>query len=70
VPALKNATEGFCKNGNCDRKLYIFIAVFAMTVFIHSTSEVGGMLIIMRCTHPKVKFIFSLIIQFYRKTLK
>lgn len=56
MPTITTATEGFCKNGNCDGILYAFITVFALTVFIHSTSEVGGMLIIMRCTHPKVNF--------------
>lgn len=56
--------SGLCDNGRCDTKLHIFIAVFAFTVFIHSTSEVGGMLIIMRCTHPKDKAMAMGIIQF------
>lgn len=58
------AHSGLCDNGRCNTKLHIFIAVFAFTVFIHSTSEVGGMLIIMRCTHPKDKAMAMGIIQF------
>lgn len=58
------ATNGLCANGRCDTKLLIFIGIFAFTVFIHSTSEVGGMLIIMRCTHPKDKAMAMGIIQF------
>lgn len=49
-----SATNGLCKDGRCYSLSIIFVAIFALTVFIHSTSEVGGMLIIMRCTHPKV----------------
>lgn len=58
------ATNGLCDNGRCDTRLHIFIAIFALTVFIHSTSEVGGMLIIMRCTHPKDKAMAMGIVQF------
>lgn len=54
-----SASDSFCESENCRRNLYIFIGVFALTVFIHSTSEVGGMLIIMRCTHPKVTFYIN-----------
>jgi hypothetical protein len=56
--------DGFCENKTCDRVLYFFIAIFAFTVFIHSTSEVGGMLIIMRCTHPRDKAMAMGIVQF------
>ncbi|KAG5682319.1 hypothetical protein PVAND_011678 [Polypedilum vanderplanki] len=56
--------SGFCENNACDNKLIIFIIVFALTVFIHSTSEVGGMLIIMRCTHPNDKAMAMGIVQF------
>lgn len=62
VPKLLH--EGRCKNKECDLMLYIFVGVFALTVFIHSTSEVGGMLIIMRCTHPKDKAMAMGIVQF------
>lgn len=58
------AIDGFCENESCDRILIVFITVFALTVFIHSTSEVGGMLIIMRCTHPKDKAMAMGIVQF------
>lgn len=58
------ATIGLCDNDRCLTKRNIFIALFALTVFIHSTSEVGGMLIIMRCTHPKDKAMAMGIIQF------
>jgi hypothetical protein len=40
------------------------MAIFAFTVFIHSTSEVGGMLIIMRCTDPKDKAMAMGIVYF------
>lgn len=58
------ATSGLCRDGSCDTKLYIFVTIFALTVFIHSTSEVGGMLIIMRCTDPKDKAMAMGIVQF------
>jgi hypothetical protein len=60
----QSVTQGFCKNESCDTMLYIFVAIFALTVFIHSTSEVGGMLIIMRCTHPKDKAMAMGVVQF------
>ncbi|XP_070494432.1 solute carrier organic anion transporter family member 74D [Chironomus tepperi] len=59
-----NAIDGFCKTESCSTVMVIFITVFALTVFIHSTSEVGGMLIIMRCTHPKDKSMAMGIVQF------
>jgi len=58
------AVDGFCESNRCDTSMYLFVAFFALTVFIHSTSEVGGMLIIMRCTHPKDKAMAMGIIQF------
>lgn len=45
------AVSGFC-DGNCQNFFY-FIILFSFLVFIHSTSEVGSMLLIMRCTDPK-----------------
>ena len=62
--ATPAAASGLCSNGQCDTKLYIFIAIFTFTVFMHSTSEVGGMLIIMRCTLPKDKAMAMGIVQF------
>lgn len=47
------ATSGYC-DSNC-KNFIIFIIIFAICVFMHSTSEVGSMLLVMRCTHPKGK---------------
>lgn len=63
-PEFQTGRKGICLSKNCDTKLNIFVAIFALTVFIHSTSEVGGMLIIMRCTDPKDKAMAMGIIQF------
>lgn len=63
-PLKYKAADGFCKTDKCETILVIFVSVFAFTVFIHSTSEVGGMLIIMRCTHPKDKAMAMGIVQF------
>jgi Organic Anion Transporter Polypeptide (OATP) family len=62
--AASTAVKGMCDDGRCTTQLRIFVAVFAATVFIHSTSEVGGMLLIMRCTDPKDKAMAMGIIQF------
>lgn len=48
-----HAISGFC-DGNCQSFL-LFISLFSFFVFVHSTSEVGSMLLIMRCTDPKGK---------------
>lgn len=61
------STGGTAKNGYCDsdcRNVYIFIGLFVLIVFTHSTSEVGSMLLTMRCTHPKDKAMAMGIIQF------
>lgn len=50
---LNEATNGYC-DGNCQSFL-LFILLFSFFVFMHSTSEVGSMLLIMRCTDPKGK---------------
>lgn len=42
----------------------MFISLFSFLVFMHSTSEVGSMLLIMRCTDPKDKAMAMGIIQF------
>lgn len=42
----------------------VFIALFSFFVFMHSTSEVGSMLLIMRCTDPEDKAMAMGIIQF------
>lgn len=46
-----DAYSGYCVN-DC-KNFYIFLAIFVVCVFMHSTSEVGSMLLVMRCTHPK-----------------
>lgn len=49
---------GQAKSGLCDghcQKFVLFILLFSFFVFIHSTGEVGSMLLIMRCTDPKGK---------------
>ncbi|XP_055376193.1 solute carrier organic anion transporter family member 74D [Condylostylus longicornis] len=55
------AVGGYCDT-NC-KNFIIFICIFAFCVFIHSTSEVGGMLVIMRCTDPKDKAMAMGVIQ-------
>lgn len=49
------ATPKTCNTGRCDTQLILFITVFAFTVFIHASSEVGRMVIIMRCVQPQDK---------------
>ncbi|XP_031619766.1 solute carrier organic anion transporter family member 74D isoform X2 [Contarinia nasturtii] len=56
------AVSGFC-DVNCQNFTY-FIILFSFLVFIHSTSEVGSMLLVMRCTDPKDKAMAMGIIQF------
>merc|ERR1719187_2936885 len=44
--------------GQCQRECSSFpwyLVVFSLFIFIHSTSEVGGMLLTLRCVHPKDK---------------
>lgn len=48
---IPDATSGYC-DGNC-KNFILFISLFSFFVFMHSTSEVGSMLLIMRCTDPK-----------------
>lgn len=45
-------------NGYCDQKcgnLLWYIIIFAIFVLIHSTSEVGSMLLTLRCVEPEDK---------------
>lgn len=58
---LYEATSGYC-DSNC-KNFIVFIIVFAICVFMHSTSEVGSMLLVMRCTHPKDKAMAMGVIQ-------
>ncbi|EDV40488.1 uncharacterized protein Dana_GF10537, isoform C [Drosophila ananassae] len=61
IPGAKEAVNGYCDN-NCKNFIY-FILIFAICVFMHSTSEVGSMLLVMRCTHPKDKAMAMGVIQ-------
>ncbi|VVC45455.1 Organic anion transporter polypeptide OATP,Kazal domain,Major facilitator superfamily domain [Cinara cedri] len=61
-----NATEAFpgsCKD-DCEDSGFWYIALFSLFVFIHSTSEVGSMLLILRCVHPQDKAMALGLIQF------
>lgn len=63
---MKNATEatpGSCKD-DCEDSGFWYIALFSLFVFIHSTSEVGSMLLILRCVHPQDKAMALGLIQF------
>lgn len=57
-----SATTGHCNSECQNTKLFVFL--FAFFVFMHSTSEVGSMLLIMRCVHPKDKAMAMGVIQF------
>ncbi|XP_050538566.1 solute carrier organic anion transporter family member 74D [Daktulosphaira vitifoliae] len=57
------AVPGLCDNG-CDDTGFWYVALFSMFVFIHSTSEVGSMLLILRCVHPQDKAMALGLIQF------
>ncbi|KAH8372105.1 hypothetical protein KR093_010088, partial [Drosophila rubida] len=61
IPDAAEAVNGYCDN-NCKNFIY-FILIFAICVFMHSTSEVGSMLLVMRCTHPKDKAMAMGVIQ-------
>ncbi|XP_064547351.1 solute carrier organic anion transporter family member 74D [Drosophila montana] len=61
IPHVAEAVNGYCDN-NCKNFIY-FILIFAICVFMHSTSEVGSMLLVMRCTHPKDKAMAMGVIQ-------
>lgn len=61
-----NVTEAFlgpCKE-DCEDSGFWYIALFSLFVFIHSTSEVGSMLLILRCVHPRDKAMALGLIQF------
>lgn len=53
-----DAISGFC-GGEC-KSYILFISLFSFFVFMHSTSEVGSILLIMRCTDPKGTYHFYL----------
>jgi hypothetical protein len=57
-----NATIGYC-DVNCPNFTW-YIILFSIFVFIHSTSEVGSMLLILRCVDPRDKAMALGLIQF------
>lgn len=56
------ATLGYC-NLECPNFI-LYIILFSIFVFIHSTSEVGSMLLILRCVDPRDKAMALGLIQF------
>ncbi|RZB39960.1 solute carrier organic anion transporter family member 4C1 [Asbolus verrucosus] len=57
-----NATIGYC-DVKCPNFTW-YIILFSIFVFIHSTSEVGSMLLILRCVDPRDKAMALGLIQF------
>lgn len=57
-----NATIGYC-DVPCSNFIW-YIILFSIFVFIHSTSEVGSMLLILRCVDPSDKAMALGLIQF------
>lgn len=56
------ATSGFCPL-ECNNYVW-YIGIFSFFVLIHSTSEVGSMLLTLRCVHAKDKAMALGLIQF------
>ncbi|XP_076683347.1 organic anion transporting polypeptide 74D [Andrena cerasifolii] len=56
------ATIGYCKL-ECSN-FWVYMVLFSVFVFIHSTSEVGSMLLILRCVDPRDKAMALGLIQF------
>lgn len=61
-PVVGNATIGYCEL-KCPNFI-LYIILFSIFVFIHSTSEVGSMLLILRCVDPRDKAMALGLIQF------
>ncbi|XP_076283675.1 organic anion transporting polypeptide 74D [Lasioglossum baleicum] len=60
-------TESTAKIGYCDLEcsnFWVYMVLFSVFVFIHSTSEVGSMLLILRCVDPRDKAMALGLIQF------
>lgn len=53
---------GVCES-QCDNFVW-YIVLFSIFVFVHSTSEVGSMLLILRCVDPRDKAMALGLIQF------
>jgi hypothetical protein len=56
------ATSGFCQL-ECNNFIW-YIGLFSLFVLIHSTSEVGSMLLTLRCVQAKDKAMAMGLIQF------
>ncbi|XP_020278197.1 solute carrier organic anion transporter family member 3A1 isoform X2 [Pseudomyrmex gracilis] len=60
--ATSMATIGYC-DLECSN-FWVYMILFSVFVFIHSTSEVGSMLLILRCVDPRDKAMALGLIQF------
>ncbi|XP_078052369.1 organic anion transporting polypeptide 74D [Augochlora pura] len=61
-PLSSTATIGYC-DLECSN-FWVYMVLFSVFVFIHSTSEVGSMLLILRCVDPRDKAMALGLIQF------
>ena len=59
---MSTAKLGYCPL-ECD-SFWIYMILFSIFVFVHSTSEVGSMLLILRCVDPRDKAMALGLIQF------
>ncbi|XP_039279412.1 solute carrier organic anion transporter family member 74D [Nilaparvata lugens] len=59
-----SATVGYCKQSCHQDTFVLYIMLFSLFVFVHSTSEVGSMLLILRCVDPRDKAMALGLIQF------
>ncbi|CAK9833852.1 Solute carrier organic anion transporter family member 74D [Anthophora retusa] len=59
---VSTATIGYCEL-ECSN-FWVYMVLFSVFVFIHSTSEVGSMLLILRCVDPRDKAMALGLIQF------
>lgn len=59
---ISTATMGYCEL-ECSN-FWVYMILFSVFVFIHSTSEVGSMLLILRCVDPRDKAMALGLIQF------
>ncbi|XP_012219777.1 solute carrier organic anion transporter family member 74D [Linepithema humile] len=59
---VSTATMGYCPL-ECSN-FWVYMILFSVFVFIHSTSEVGSMLLILRCVDPRDKAMALGLIQF------
>ncbi|KAL6255053.1 hypothetical protein P5V15_013386, partial [Pogonomyrmex californicus] len=59
---VSTATIGYCEL-ECSN-FWVYMILFSVFVFIHSTSEVGSMLLILRCVDPRDKAMALGLIQF------